>query len=76
MRGARDRLGIVRALYVIGPDGFIIHDTDYPDTPRVSLEDRRYFQALRDDPTLKMFIGRPILSRSVAGWFVPFTRRI
>lgn len=76
MRGARDRLGIVRALYVIGADGFIIHDTDYPDTPRVSLEDRRYFQALRDDPTLEMFIGRPILSRSVAGWFVPVARRI
>ncbi len=76
MRDARDHLGIIRALFVIGPEGFIIHDTDYPDTPRVSLEDRRYFQALRDDPTLEMFVGRPILSRSVAGWFVPVARRI
>ncbi len=76
MREARDRLDIVRALFVIGPDGFIIHDTDYPDTPRVSLEDRRYFQAFRDDPTLEIFVGRPILSRSVARWFVPVARRI
>ncbi|WP_069299085.1 ATP-binding protein [Neptunicoccus sediminis] len=76
MRDARDHLGIVRALFVIGPDGFITHDTDYPNTPRVSLEDRRYFQALRDDPTLEMFVGRPILSRSVAEWFVPISRRI
>ena len=29
----------VRALFVIGPDGYLIHDTDYPHTPKVSLAD-------------------------------------
>src|SRR5262245_56797130 len=33
-------LPYVRALFVIGPDGFLTHDTDYPTTPRVSLADR------------------------------------
>ncbi len=72
----KDRLELVRALFVIGADGFILHDTDFPDTPRVSLADRRYFQALRGDPALDIFIGRPIDSRSGSGWFVPVARRI
>ena len=42
----------MRALFVIGPDGFITQDTDYPSTPRVSLADRPYFQAHEQDPDL------------------------
>jgi signal transduction histidine kinase len=72
----REELGYIRALFVIGPDGFITHDTDYPRTPRVSLADRRYFEVHRDNPGLSIFVGEPLLSRSVFRWFVPLARRI
>src|SRR3546814_17206179 len=72
----RESLDYLRALFVIGPDGFIQHDTDYPDTPRVSLADRPYFRQHRDNPSLSIFVGGPLLSRSVHRWFVPLARRI
>ena len=71
-----ETLPYVRALFVIGPDGFITHDTDYPATPRVSLADRPYFQAHRDDPSQSLRIGQPLRSRSTGSWFVSFTRRL
>ncbi|MGR3320937.1 MAG: ATP-binding protein [Pseudooceanicola sp.] len=76
IRTLNDRLELVRALFVIGPDGYIVHDTDYPDTPRVSLSDRRYFEALRTADNSDLFLGRPVQSRSVGTWFIPVARRI
>jgi len=77
--GLRKRLNSLpyaRALFVIGADGFISHDTDYPATPRVSLADRGYFIAHRDDPSLGLHIGPPLRSRSLGVWFVSLSRRI
>lgn len=77
--GMRERLAAmpyVRALFVIGPDGRIQHDTDYPATPDVSLADRPYFQQyLHGDPP-ETPVSAPMLSRSGVGWFVAVTRRI
>lgn len=69
-------LPYIRALFVIGADGFITHDTDYPSTPHVSLADRPYFLAHRDNPSLGLHIGHPLQSRSVGVWFVSLSRRI
>jgi signal transduction histidine kinase len=66
-----------RALFIIGPDGFIVHDTDYPKTPAVSLADRGYFRMHRDNPGLERWISTPMISRTPgAGWFVSVTERI
>ena len=70
-------LPYVRALFAIGADGFLIHDTDYPRTPDVSLADREYFKEHRDDPGLQHGVSRPMLSRLPgAGWFVSVTERL
>ena len=70
-------LPYVRAIFVIGADGRITHDTDYPKTPTVSLADRDYFRAHREEPALKRAISTPVLSRTPgAGWFVSLTQRI
>jgi two-component system NtrC family sensor kinase len=66
----------VRALFVIGPDGYVTHDTDYPTTPRVTLADRPYFQVHQGDAGLGLHIGRPLRSRFVGAWFVSLSRRI
>ena len=49
MRARLVEVPYVRAIFVVGPDGRIIHDTDYPDTPDVSLADRDYFIRHRDE---------------------------
>jgi signal transduction histidine kinase len=76
MRRDLREMPYVRALFVIGPDGFIQHDTDYPKTPDVSLADRDYFRAYLANPKLTVGMSNPLLSRSGTGWFVAVTRRL
>ena len=65
----------VRALFVIGPDGFITQDTDHPHTPRLSLADRDYFR-VQVERDAGLYIGTPLRSRSVGVWFLGMSRRI
>jgi len=76
MRARLKFLPTVRALFVIGPDGVIIHDTDFPKTPRISLADRPYFRQYIDNPKLTHAVSEALQSRSGTGWFVASTRRI
>jgi len=66
----------VRAIFVIDPDGLVIHDTDYPATLDMSLADRDYFIRHRDNPELVRSVSQPLLSRSELGWFLAVNRRI
>jgi two-component system, NtrC family, sensor kinase len=75
MRRQLGQLPGVRALFVVGPDGFITQDSD-PDTPRRNLRDRDYFRAHAGGPNPNLFVGMPLRSRSVATWFVGLSRRI
>ena len=75
----RDRLHelpYVRAFFIVGADGFISHDTDYPSTPHVSLADRPYFTFHQTNPSTASHIGQPLLSRSVGVWFISLTQRL
>jgi signal transduction histidine kinase len=70
-------LPYARAIFVVGPDGLITHDTDYPSTPKVSLADREYFRLHRDAPGLERSISPPVFSRTPGvGWFVSVTERL
>jgi signal transduction histidine kinase len=76
LRRKKAGLPFVRALFVIGPDGFITQDTDHPHTPRVGLADRGYFRAHLADPELGLYVGPPLVSRSAGRWFVSLSRRV
>jgi len=65
-----------RAIFIIGPDGQLIHDTDYPKTPDVSLVDRPYFVGHARDPSIVSAVWPPFLSRSGTGWFLPVTHAL
>jgi hypothetical protein len=65
-----------RALFVVGRDGRLLHDTNYPATPEISLEDREYFQAHLRDPALKSAIWPPLRSRARPDWFLAVTQRV
>jgi two-component system NtrC family sensor kinase len=69
-------LPFVRALFIIGPDGWIIHDTDYPRTPRLPLNDRPYFRMQRERMLHEVTFSPPVLSRSGTGWFLPIAQRL
>jgi len=76
LRARLAQLPYVRALFVIGADGFLIQDTD-SDTPDVSLADRDYFRAQASDPGAGLYIGEPLRSRSLgAPWFLSVSRRV
>ena len=66
----------VRAIFIIGADGWLIHDTDYPKTPNITLADRVYFQAHVRDPSISETFSAPVLSRSGTGWFLPVTHAL
>ena len=51
-------LPYVRAFFVVGANGFLVHDTDV-DTPNVSLADRDYFKTHVDRPDSGLYIGSP-----------------
>ncbi|NEX64532.1 ATP-binding protein [Noviherbaspirillum galbum] len=76
MRGYLRYLPAVRALFVIGPNGIIQHDTDYPKTPDVSLADREYFSQYIRNPKLVQGLSSAMQSRSGTGWFLASSRRI
>lgn len=76
MRERMQEMPSVRAIYVIGADGYIRNDTDEPETPRVSLADREYFRRYVEDPTLQRWIAPPLYSRSGLGWFNAVTQRV
>lgn len=75
LRRRRDQLPQVRALFVVGPDGYITQDTDR-DTPHVGVADRGYFQAHVRDARRGLYVGPPLVSRSVGTWFVSLSRRL
>ena len=76
MRRRLEEVPFLRALFVIGSDGWIVHDTDFPATPRVSLADRPYFRAYLSKASPGHAIWPPVLSRSGTGWFLPVTRDV
>ena len=78
LRERLSRLPYVRALFVIGADGFILQDSD-AGTPNISLADRDYFKVHADNPDIGLYIGQPLKSRSTqigSPWFLSMSRRI
>jgi two-component system, NtrC family, sensor kinase len=76
LRRRLNELPHIRALFIIGADGYITQDTDHPSTPRVSLADRDYFRFHQHSRDVTLHIAEPLWSRSVDRWFVAVTRRV
>jgi two-component system, NtrC family, sensor kinase len=76
LTGRLRTLPYVRALFAVGPDGFLVHDTGYPATPHVSVADRPYFKDHRENAKLGLHIGHPLRSRVDDTWLISFSRRL
>src|SRR5262249_15731960 len=53
----------------------LVTSADY-DGPPVSLAERDYFQAQRDDPNLGLFLGTPVIGKFTNGLIIPAARRL
>lgn len=76
MRKRLSTLPFVRALFVVGADGFVSQDTNYAATPRTNVADRAYYAVQRDDPLVGLHIDAPLRSRSSGAWVIALSRRI
>ncbi|MFL6658096.1 MAG: diguanylate cyclase domain-containing protein, partial [Massilia sp.] len=62
LNGNLAKLPFIRAMWVLDANGDMVHDTEH--TPgHYNLADREYFQIHRDDPSVGMYVDRPILSK-------------
>ncbi|HYW57846.1 MAG TPA: PAS domain S-box protein [Polaromonas sp.] len=66
-------LAFVRAMWVVGPDGRILFDSDVGNIG-ISLADREYFSIYREKPNTEFYISAPILSRSKGTWLISASR--
>jgi diguanylate cyclase (GGDEF)-like protein/PAS domain S-box-containing protein len=62
-------LPFVRALWVLGPTGRIVADTDVGNLD-IDLSDRDYFTVFRQQPGSGFFLGAPVRSRSTGTWLI------
>lgn len=66
----------VNSIFIVGPDGDIIHDTDYPKKLSLNLSDREYFEDHKNNPSLGLHINGPMKSRSRGIVFFSLSRRL
>lgn len=68
------RLPYLRAMWLLDADGNVVQDSDQS-ADKVNLSDREYFLIHRDDPSLGLYIDRPMLSKQGVP-FIGLSRRI
>jgi signal transduction histidine kinase len=64
------------ALILLDPQGNVISTTRSFPTPELSVADRDYYIAMRDDPGLERFISAPVQSRITNEWTIYVAHRV
>lgn len=70
---------LIRALFFVGPDGFIRQSTGNPPNgppPAINLADREYFKGHLRGPDVGLHISAPVLSKTTRDYFIPFSRAV
>ena len=76
LRQARAPAPFIQALFVTDARGVVIHSSELLPTTPLDLSDRSYFTHQRDDPSLGLYIGPPIMSRAFGRRFISMSRRL
>jgi len=64
------------AIIVASSEGKVINFSRSWPIPEVDISDRGFFQAMRDDPTLKLDVSEPIQNRTTGTWTIYLVRRV
>lgn len=67
---------IIDAVTLIKSDGVLINFSRYWPIPEVRVDDRDYFKALRNTPSLDRFVSRPVRNRGTNTWTIYLARSI
>ncbi|MDK9726095.1 MAG: ATP-binding protein [Sterolibacteriaceae bacterium MAG5] len=70
------RLPMVDSLWIADAHGRVLHGSDQEPPSVVSLADRDYFAALRDNSAAGLVISRPVLGKISGKWVLIFGRRL
>ncbi len=76
LRQARAPAPFLQALFVSDARGVAIHSSEVLPTTPLDLADRSFFTRQRDDPSLGLYIGPPIMSRVFGRWLISMSRRL
>jgi diguanylate cyclase (GGDEF)-like protein/PAS domain S-box-containing protein len=66
----------VGSLTIINAQGQLINFSRQWPTPNINAADRDFFKALKSDPNLTSFIGKPIHNRATGSWVIQLARKI
>jgi signal transduction histidine kinase len=66
----------LNAIVVIAADGARINATQDGSAPVVNVSDRDYFRAMKEDPSLRIYIGEPVRNRGTGAWTIVIARRV
>ncbi|MGC2415295.1 MAG: EAL domain-containing protein [Stellaceae bacterium] len=75
----REKISSIRqldALTVISGDGKLINTSRPWPMPEADVTDRDYFRALKDDPNLKNYVGKPVQNRITGSWIIFLAHRV
>jgi hypothetical protein len=66
----------VDAISLVGIDGKLINASRHWPIPDVDVSDRDYFQAMKSDAALKVFISKPVINQATRAWTIYLARRL
>jgi len=70
------RLPMVDSLRIADEQGIIVYGSDEKLPAGISIADRDYFASLRDEPSRRLAISKPILGKISGKWVLIFARRL
>ena len=76
IRAQFSRIHMLDGLRTTDEDGFIDRGTTLQTPPRVSLQDRDYFQLLKANPETGLCVSRPTIGRTSGKWVIILARRL
>jgi hypothetical protein len=76
LQGKLAGLPQLEAITMINAQGKLINFSRYWPIPAVNVSDRDYFSALRDNPNLLTYVGKPVQNRGTGTWNIYIARRV
>ena len=68
--------GSLSALTLVDADGKVVTSTAASILPTTTVQDREYFKALRDHPSIGLFVSKPMRGRGRGEWMIVLARRL
>jgi len=72
----KERLIVADSLRMANAEGLVSYGTAVETAPKTNIADRAHFTGPRDDPNVKLFISKPVITRIDKKWALPLSCRL